>query len=161
MKMKVRKWVLPAAIVVFGLASTEHHPTVVSNSAKAVVVGSGAAGQSSEPKASTVAPQISVNGITLPTDKNGISSMAIPGGKAEVSVSDGHTAVSAHSNIGGASTSRTSENLNVRVDSQSGDGTNSSFTQVSSSNVSSTNSGVSSSSTSIFSAGATHVSISQ
>ncbi len=162
---KAGKWVLPAGIVALGIASVVAGQPGTGGS-KAAVTGVSTANsqnQATESPAPTVAPKISVNGAQIPTDKDGSTTMDIPGGKAQVNVSGGRTQVTtSNTTTNGDTSNKSSGNVNVDVNSQSHGGNSWGTTQVYGYNVSSDDSGVSSSSTSIFSTDTTgDVSISQ
>jgi len=109
-----------------------------------------------------VTPEVTVNGTKVPVDSDGSTDVAIPGGKAKVEVSSGHTRISTTENTANGDTSNSqSGNVDVNITSQSNTGTSWGSTQVYGFNASSGNSGTSYQSTSIFSTESGNVSVSQ
>jgi hypothetical protein len=151
-----RQWALPTGIVALGVVAVvagQPHP---GNTKAALSPTSlkNSQSQSIASPAATVAPNVSVNGQSIPTGQDGTTTVPIPGGTARIDVSDGttHVTTSEHSTSGDTSNSQ-SNNVNVHIDSSSNGGASQGSTQLygfnsningsnySSSSVSSTNVG--------------------
>jgi hypothetical protein len=154
-----QKWVLPAGIVVLGIAWMAAGQTgkSTSKSSDTQVMTSGSQAQATESPAPTVTPNVTVNGQKVPTGTNGSTDVAVPGGKAHVEVSNGHTKITTSS--GGASgdtSNQQSGNVDINIDSRSGSGRSWSSTQVNGYSNNSDNSATSINSTSTFSSSSSH-----
>ena len=159
---KVRTWALPAGIVGLGIVSVLASQAGNGNSKASITDTTSTSTDisASESPAPTATPNITVNGITIPTDKAGSRDVAIPGGKAHVEVSGGHTQITTNnSGKGGDTSNKQSGNVDINVHSQTNGGTNWGTTQVYGFDTSLDNSSSSFNSTSIFSSGNSDVTI--
>jgi hypothetical protein len=157
-----RKWALPTGIVGLGLVSVLASQVGNGNSKASITDTTSTSTdiQANESPAPTATPNITVNGITIPTDKAGSHEVAIPGGKAHVEVSGGHTQITtSNSGKGGDTSNKQSGNVDINVRSQTNGGTNWGTTQVYGFDTSLDNSSSSFSSTSIFSSGNSDVNV--
>jgi hypothetical protein len=128
-----RKWVLPAGIVALGFASIVAANGSDNSKANVTNVDSTSAkSQATEAPAPTATPDITINGVKLPTSPNGRRDVAIPGGKAHVEVSDGHTQVDAHTSGGqsGDTSNKQTSDVHININSQTNGGTSWGSTQI-------------------------------
>lgn len=116
-----RKWALPAGIIALGFASVAVGQPGTNGSKAAVteVSSTNSQAQGSESPAPTVKPKITVNGQDIPTDKDGSTSVAIPGGTANVDISDGRTRITTDESGEGNASNTQSSNVDVNINSQS------------------------------------------
>jgi len=129
-KIKTQKWVLPAGILVIGLVVAFSQPSTGKAKAAVTQVTTTGSTQAEASPAPTSAPDITVNGVKIPTDKTGSRDINTPGGKTHVEVSDGQTRVTTTSPVSQGTTSNTqSGNVNISIQSQSTGGTSSSSVQ--------------------------------
>lgn len=158
---RTSKWILPAGIVALGFTvAAASQPS--QDASKAAVAGenpSSSQTQAPESPAPSAEPKVTINGQAVPTDKEGSTSVDIPGGKARVEVSEGSTQVATSSSGSGDTSNSQSSKVNVSITSQSDGGTSWSSTQVYGS--SSKGSGTSFKSTSTVRTDAGYVSITQ
>lgn len=145
----LRKWALPAGILAVSVVSVIAAGVGTGGSKTAVTKGAPAntETQPTVAPAPDASPEVTINGMQIPAPVSGAKDITIPGGKAHIEVSGGHTHVSAHSSSGGASNTNTN-NVEININSNtSNDGPDSSSSV--------------SNSTSIFSTGSSNVNVSR
>ena len=160
---KLGQWTLPLGVIAAGLlvvvavqaAPSQHKAaltTVVTTPVHKPVA------ESPMPAANT---DVSVNGTAVPTNTQGSSDVAVPGGNAHVEVSGGHTQVTTDTNgTNGVATNSKDGSVNIHINSaQTDGGTNWGSTQVYGYSNSADGSTMSSNSTSVFSTGTGNVSV--
>ncbi len=152
-----KKWAIPAGILALSLVSVIAVGAGVENSKTTVTKVNSNTHQVpsvTESPAPDASPEISINGVNVPTDSHGKREVKIPGGKAQVEVSAGQTSVTAQTgdSANGTTQNVVNDNVDIRINS-------------SSSSTNSTNQSTSSSSsysnTSVFSNGNSSVIISR
>ncbi len=152
--INTKKWAIPAGILTFSFVSVIAAGAGPANSKTTVtkVDSSNNAPSSTESPAPDASPEITINGVNIPTDSPGRHEVTIPGGNAQVQVSDGQTSVTANtSSTPGETANVSTGNVEIHIDAHS-------------SSVNSTNRSASSSSsysTSVFSNGKTDVNVSR
>ena len=145
---KIRKWALPAGIAALGFGSIALGQHGMSGSHAAVTHVDSQA-QSSASPAPKDEPTIPINGKQIPVDKDGSTSVNIPGGKANVDVFGDSTRITTHQSSGPTVSNKQSNNVDVNINSQS-TGKNSGTTHIQEFSTSSSN-GSRSRTTTIFS----------
>jgi hypothetical protein len=160
---KVGQWTLPLGVIAAGLLVVVAVQAAPSHSKAALTTI--VTTPSHKPVAESPLPvadaTVSINGTAIPTNNQGSSDVAVPGGKAHVEVSGGHTQVTTDTNgTTGAATNSSAGNVNIQVNStQTEGGSNWGTTQVHGFSNSADGSTMSSNSTSVFSTGTGNVSV--
>lgn len=117
-----RKWAIPAGVMALGALTVIAAGAGPGNSRTS---DSTAVTHSPEPQATEVpapdaSPEITINGVAIPTNISGSNEVAIPGGTAQVEVSNGKVEVQAESSATNGDTSSTSNgNVDIKIDSHS------------------------------------------
>ncbi len=116
---KISKWALPAGIVAVGLGVVvaQSVPRGAAKTAATEVSTTDVQTHGLESPAATVEPDVVVNGTKIPTNKKGSTSVNIPGGKAQVEVSDGHTSVTTQQNGSSSGSNQSSSSVNINLNS--------------------------------------------
>ncbi len=115
------KWAVISGVLALGYGSTVLGQSGNGGSQSNVTESTTLTSEQESPESSVAeeGANVMVNGVKIPTDKLGSSTVSIPGGTAHVQVSDGYTNVTTHSDPSENSSNQSAGNVNVNVDSHS------------------------------------------
>jgi hypothetical protein len=159
--MKKIRWALPAGLAALGFTLVALGYGSGNKASVKDTTSTDSHVQAAESPAPTATPNITINGTTIPTDKNGTRDVNTPGGTAHVEVSDGHTRITTNdSSQSGDTSNKSQQSLDLNVSSQSTGGSswNSTHTYGFSDSSNGTSSSYSSTSIDSFGSGDVHIS---
>ena len=118
------KWAIPAGILTLSLVTViaaDAGPVNSKTSDTRVDSATHQASPVTESPAPEASPEITINGVNIPTDSKGKREVSIPGGSAQVEVSEGQTNVKAQTGDAakGATTNISNDNVDIRIESSS------------------------------------------